>query len=85
MVEANKIKKHNHENKLKLTAQGNTEIYENEAENILNVKETPLDILLKRVVDVQNDDQHTSNEEDKSALQKRAYDEFNCYTQIDLS
>ena len=45
------------------------------------MKETPLDILLKKVVDVQNDDQHTSNEEDKSALQKRAYDEFNNETE----
>ena len=33
--------------------------------------------MLKRVVDTQSDDKLASSEEDKSALQKRAHDEFN--------
>ena len=41
----------------------------------MNIKETPLDILLKMVVDT-HDDKLASSEEDKSALQKRAHDEF---------
>ena len=38
----------NNENKPISAAQGNVEIHEKEPENILNIKETPLDILLKR-------------------------------------
>ena len=57
--------------------QGNVETHETEPEIIFNIKETPLDILLKKVVNTQNDDKFASSEEDKSALQKRAHDEFN--------
>ena len=68
--------KQNNENKPISTAQGNVEIHDKEPENILNIKETPLDISLKKVVDTQGDDKLASSEEDKSALQKRAHDEF---------
>ena len=47
----------------------------------MNIKETPLDILLRKVVDTQSDDKLPSSEEDKSDLHRRVHDEFNNETE----
>ena len=50
-----------------IAVQGNIK---NQSENILRTKEMPLDILLRKVIDNQGNDQTSPNEEDKGRYKK---------------
>ena len=54
-------------------------------EKALNTKETPLDILLRKVVEAHDDNQPLSNEEDKSVLQKKVHEDLNALLQSILN